>query len=424
MNFKRFYRFDFAVTQVLNEKIDKYYGIVISAHILTYTPRSVVQILNETRKPFFIDPMTFVFARDIDNISRNGKIRKSYRKLIDEYGTPFTKTINGLRLSPSDFKDANGDLDDSIIAQASRRVLDCQINKCVVSADFRKYDRLLKKGISPSTMKPSFLVAPYFYINRTDDDWYEISLRFSQIANEIKGESELYPVICISGNIIWDQSQISKIIRDYEGFDGYLLWVNNFNEQKLTSNEINGIKSLIAGLSASGKPVYSLYGGYLCDLLSKFGLNGYSSGICYGEKRSVDTRGGGAGNRYYIPTVHLKISDGLANAFFSESDGNRRLLCSCPTCAGIRDSISGSISTIDYVDAFFARMDFLDFRRHFVDIKFNEMRELESLDVTGVKNSLENDISEIMNIDGFSGQPEELDGRNLRIWLNLFNQNI
>ena len=95
MNFRRFFRYDFTSTQIFIDLASKYYGIVISAHILSYTPTSVVQILNETRKPFFIDPMTFVFARNLDIISRNGKIRRSYIKLMGDYRSPFSNCISG-----------------------------------------------------------------------------------------------------------------------------------------------------------------------------------------------------------------------------------------------------------------------------------------------------------------------------------------
>src|SRR5208337_59213 len=125
MVFNRFYRYDFAVTQIFNDTSlsAKYYGITISAHLLSYTPTSVVQLVTATEKPFFVDPMTFVFARDIKNICRNGSIRRSYKKLIDEYGSPFGNCTPDGRLSPNCFKRRDGTMDDVLIADVCRRVL-------------------------------------------------------------------------------------------------------------------------------------------------------------------------------------------------------------------------------------------------------------------------------------------------------------
>lgn len=420
MSFKRFYRYDFAVTQVLIDLSSKYDGIAVSAHILAYTPTSVVQIINETKKHFFVDPMTFVFARDLDSISKNGKIKKSYLKLIEAYGPPFSQCESGDKLIPSQFKDAIGELDESLINGICRRILQCQLKKCVVPTDFSKYKRILKKGEKPHSVSPSFLVAPYFFANRHGGEWYNISLQFAKEARTLKGDSQLYPVICIASDILWDDIQISNIVRDYEGFDGYLIWMDNLNEKTISETELRGLKKLVSTLAAYGKPVYSLYGGFLFDLLRKFGLSGYSSGICYGERRSVDTKGGGAGNRYYIPTVHLKISEDLANLFFSESERNRNLICSCPTCSEISENLPSSLNAKEYSDRFFTLMGFLDFRRHFVNAKYQENRVLENMNNEQVLAMLDNDISTISNIDSFSGKPSELSSRHLRFWRTLF----
>jgi len=419
LEFRRFYRYDFAVTQVFLDMITKYYGIAVSAHLLAYTPTSVVQLLNDTQKPFFIDPMTFVFARDTMVITRNGRIRKSYAKLMVDYGPPFANCLDGHRTSPEDFKDNLGMLDEAVMTDVCRRVLDFQKAKCSITTAFPKYYQLLRKGKLPFSVSPSFLVAPYFFASRHGDEWYTISLRMARISRSLRGDHELYPVICISLDVLWDDAQISNIVNDYADFDGYLVWIDDLDEANV-SGELNGLKTLVSKLSSYGKPVYFLYGGYLCDLLSKFGLTGYSSGICYGESRSVDTKGGGAGNRYYIPFTHLKISEDLANAFFAESEGNRATMCSCHTCGSIRSTLPPKIGPKDYSDMFFAQMDFLDYRRHFVDVKSREAHFLANSNDTQIASELDTDINVASSIDPFKGQPKELSTRHLRNWRSLF----
>lgn len=424
MSFARFYRYDFAVTQVFTDigMTSKYYGISISAHLLSYTPISVIQLLNQTKKPFFIDPMTFVFARDIGNISGDNGIRRSYKRLMEDYGPPFTICGSGTRLRPTAFQKPDGTIVDKIVAEVCKRVLDYQKTKIQTNTGFAKYAKLLKKrGYSNlQLLSPDFLVAPYFYAERHGDEWYNISLRFAKQASILKESAKLYPVICISRESLYDETEVLNIVKDYEGFDGYLIWVSDLDEQELAPHELLGLKALISGLSNYGKPVYSLYGGYLCDLLAKFGLQGYSSGICYGEKRGVDTRGGGAGNRYYIPTVHLKISADLANAFYAASDKNKRLLCECPICSKIQAGLSPHLSPNEYFDRFFHKMGFLDFRRHFVCVKSQEANTLAAQNPSQIVSSLEKDIAAIQDVDRIPDHPPQLEPRHLMVWRTLF----
>ena len=422
MVFNRFYRYDFAVTQIFNDTSlsAKYYGITISAHLLSYTPTSVVQLVTATEKPFFVDPMTFVFARDIKNICRNGSIRRSYKKLIDEYGSPFGNCTPDGRLSPNCFKRRDGTMDDVLIADVCRRVLDFQTSRFRVTTPFSKYFKLLGETKTPFSPYPAFLVAPYFFAESYESAWYSISLKFALQARAMKGGNQLYPVICISKDIIYDNEKVIQIVQDYAGFDGYLLWVDDLDEEHVSPMLLAGLKTLISQLSAYGKPIDSLYGGYLCDLLGKFGLTGYSSGICYGEQRSVDAKGGGAGNRYYVPTVHLKISEDLANAFFAESTRNNNLMCQCQTCNEIRKDLPPLVDARIYSDAFFANMDFLDFRRHFVNVKFDESTRLATLNPAQVASLLDQNIRAVSNIDRIPGHPSELSSEHLRAWRTLF----
>ncbi len=421
MPFNRFYRYDFASTQVFSDLAPKYYGVAVTAHVLSYTPTSVVQLLNQVRKPFFIDPFTFVFARSLSNISRNGRMRRSFKKLVDDYGPPFSDVVSQKApLISLSFKAPSGDLDDPSISAMCKTVMDFQRNKCVVNPSFPKYAKLLKRGIILQPLSPSFVVAPYFFGERRGDDWYNISLRAAQLARSFKNGFDLYPVICISREVLWDAGQVAGVVRDYAGHDGYIIWVNEFDEENVSPSDLVGIKSLVSGLASFGKPVYSLYGGYLCDLLGKFGLSGYSSGICYGESRRVDTVGGGAGNRYYVPISHLKISDDLANSFFAQSRGNLRYMCSCQTCSTIRGNIPSTLAPVDYADRFFAQMDFLDYRRHFVNVKHQEMSSMESMTNSQVLDSLDLDALAISGLDPFPEQPSELRPSHLRTWRRLF----
>jgi hypothetical protein len=304
------------------------------------------------------------------------------------------------------------------------RVYNCELAGCAraQSENFSKYERLLKKGITPTRVEPLFLVPPYFYSQQYGNDWYNISLELAKKGKELYSEKNVYPVICISSDVLWDSSAIDAIIADYSDFDGYVIWVDDFDEKIVQNSELTGITRLLRGLKGDdNKPIYSLYGGYLCDLLSKFGLSGYASGICYGEKRSVDARGGGAGNRYYVPSAHLKISEDLSNAFFAESNKNMLLMCRCRRCSEIHDTIPSHLSPREYVDRFYSQMDFFDFRRHFVNVKYKEMQEINAMTNPEIHALLSSNIIDLSGIDNFARKPRELGTGHLRVWQSLFS---
>ena len=427
VNFRRFYRFDTTSTEVFKELKDKYYGIVVSAHILSYTPTSVVQLINTVNKPFFIDPFTHVFARDMDiicKVKNKTKLKKSFEKLIDDYGVLFSDCKKMQKFTVSKFK-KNTSFNDDFIDRYCKSVLDFQHNKCKVNPSFPKYEKLLKKEALPTSVKPSFLVAPYFYIDKYSSDWYEITLHLARRAKKLKGDFELYIAICISSDMLYDLPNIDKMIHDFDGFDGYLIWIDNLDEERIITDELDGLKRLIRGLGNYEKPVYSLYGGFLMDLLAKFALGGYSSGICYGEKRSVDSKGGGADIRHYVPATHVKISADIANQFFAESKRNLELLCACSVCTEVRAKIPSNLSAKDYADKLFADMQFLDHRRHFVAVKYDEMVFVEDNDKNSLKDLLQNQIELIDNTDpvpstGNEPPPHKLSSKHLKIWRKLF----
>ena len=80
-----------------------YDGIVISAYFAAFYRSSSPVILRTLNKPFFFDPATYAFARDIENIRRDGRLRKSFQKLVDYYGGDFKSILAIRQLIPRDF---------------------------------------------------------------------------------------------------------------------------------------------------------------------------------------------------------------------------------------------------------------------------------------------------------------------------------
>lgn len=352
-----------------------YSGVVVSAHIAAYHRSLIGEFFQEHNIPFFIDPMTYVFSRNIDKIKKDDHLKKSFEKLITAYDKAGILNIS-LRekrsLSPSDFK-KNGILDESILDKLSKSVLHFQKNLISDQKQTTLWELQELAGISieREIVKPLFLVAPYFFSEEYGDDWYKISNKLAISSKKIKEKYDLFPVICISKSLLQDDI-ILKIIEDYQGFDGFIVWVADLNEVKADAEDLTQYKKFISALNKLGKPIYLLYGGYFSALLSKEPLITYCSGICYGEFKDIDAppvTGGGL-MRYYIPAVHLKIPVEKARRFYAEYP---HLLCNCQTCKGIRGTIKSK--GIESVHEFFDLLESSDWhlKSHYVLTRYDEL---------------------------------------------------
>lgn len=397
-----FYRYGFAEKELFRKCAGSLHGLAISAQMLAYTESTIYATLmaavQEGRElPFFIDPMTYVFARRIDNLRVDGKIKKSFKLLMAEYGPTIEACANKGELRIDQFIDPYGKVNDSVIQEIVSRVLDFQRNKLnafTAKSSIPKYAKILKKAPPTAPLLPSFLVAPYFYWGSRNDPYYKINLALSRAANSSKKEMQLFAVLCFSKELLLDENALAQVVKDYEGFDGYLLWVSGLDEESTPHSYILGLRSLVTKLSEYHKPIYSLYGGYLMLILSKFGLSGFSTGICYGTDRDVDApvASGGFQERYYLPMIHRKRMETNLRLSLSVSANNAGLLCDCDLCDSIKKKLANSLPmpAKNYVDQFFDVLQSTKngFREHFVKARYKELLTIEKESVSAVATRL------------------------------------
>jgi hypothetical protein len=410
---KLFYRYGFAEKELFKSCAECFYGLAISAHMLAYTESTVYATLmtafQEGRPlPFFIDPMTYVFARRIDNLRIDGKIKKSFKQLMAEYGPSVIACAGNGELKSDQFLDPIGNINGSLVQEIVSHVLNFQRNKLnafATKSSVPKYAKILKKTPPTASLSPSFLVAPYFYWGSRNDPYYKINLALSRAADSSKGDMQLYAVLCFSKELLLDPNALAQVVKDYEGFDGYLVWVSGLEEESTLHSYILGLSSLIAKLSEYKKPVYSLYGGYLMLILSKFGLSGFSTGICYGVSRDVDTpvATGGFQERYYLPVIHLKRMESNLRLSLSVSANNVGLLCDCNLCDSIKKRLAKSLPmpAKDYVDQFFNSLGSTKngVREHFVRARYKELLTIERETAHEVVTRLKLEALQIDNAD-------------------------
>ena len=185
MEVKIFYRLGAVNEKSLFEEMkEHYFGIAIGAHFASFYSNWLPTFLSKVKKPFFIDPMIYIFARNLDNIKKENDFKKSYEKLMDICGGNIKNILQTRQLIPEDFLDANS----TLIQDLTKNIISFQkdIFKTTPSQQsILEYTEIL--GKKTETLAPLFLTTPYFYFTSMDDPWYEISLKIAKQSMKLKG---------------------------------------------------------------------------------------------------------------------------------------------------------------------------------------------------------------------------------------------
>lgn len=367
--------------------MDEYYdGIVINAHLFAYLDEWLPTFLGKIDKPFFFDPVTYVFGRPLDYIRKeDGKLKKSFEELRNYYGEQLRKITQKRQLLPKDFIQDEG-FNNRFINELVNRVLSFQENPYPLTntqKSLQEYSEILGEELTGKREHASHLVAPYFYFQSPTDPWYTISLQLARLAQE-EADQILYVPICTSPDVLTDRQSVNKIIDDYNGFDGYLLWFSDLKEKHTTTELLNQLKRFVEKLSLLGKPIYNLYGGHFSALLKGTGI---VRGICYGTSREIDRPAldmEGMRTLYYLPSFMLKITEDVARTIFTDKP---ELLCDCSICSQIKEQITGEGET--RIENFFEKLTFENARKHFMLNFYTYLQKYSKMDQRELKEALE-----------------------------------
>jgi hypothetical protein len=409
---KLFYRINLTREKNLLEEFrDLYDGVVLNAHLAAYYSNWTPAFLTQLNKPYFIDPVTYVFARPLATIKSNEDLKKSYEKLRRAYGGRLEKITDTRPLFPKDFRRTR------LSSELAKSVLSFQNNLVADQSQTSLGDYLKILGKKEGVKGPTFLVAPYFYFTSLDDPWYEISLKTAKASLKYKGDSQLYAVICAPKSILLAEDTPEKLPRDYKGFDGYLVLVSDFRERDDTENHLRGLIKLIKNLADLEKPVYMLYGGYFSLVLSNYGLTGYSRSLCYGESKKIEVDEPVTVARqpknYYFDLTHVKLPETVARVFYSDYP---KLLCRCNICSGISSKMKSKI------EEFFNSIDFdREAKGHFLHVHHSEIQEISKLTPEKIVEKLrwEYETAQDLSTDLYNIPTDHL-----RKWINVLDTRV
>jgi len=303
-------------------------GIVIKANLVENFPAATYSFLQKFSKKYFIDPITYVFGVDPKNLYVGDDIPKQvYLELGNRYLQKFYQNLNNGKATNEK------ELLSSDIEELSRNTIRFQeerLNAVIESGDF--FQRLLDE-IKP--VNSAFYIAPYFVICPENFD-YCVKINISLLENSLKIKENTAAIIPITYALLKSKDSLIKLAKQYNstGCKIFIFWVDNMNEINLSKNEIINLISFIQELKKVGT-VINLYGGYLSALLTKIGLDGFSHGPGYSERRPFSpVQGMLPTPMYYFLPFHQRYKvDNFFDMFRKiTKERFKSKVCSCPIC--------------------------------------------------------------------------------------------
>ena len=99
--------------EVIKDSRDVITGLVIPAHIFSYSTKATTVAILYVNKPFFVDPMTYIFTDEniedyvtLDSKTNKRKFKSSISKLTEDYNlTDYFANNNFQPLKPVNFED-------------------------------------------------------------------------------------------------------------------------------------------------------------------------------------------------------------------------------------------------------------------------------------------------------------------------------
>ncbi len=414
--YKHWLRYGTAAEQKhMIEYKDKYDGIAINASMLAHTSKSIARFMYDevNKKPYFIDPMTHAFQHDLGKITNDkGEIKASIQKLIDKYGIPIKEKIaKGQPVKKDDFTEEN-------ISTFTKNILNFQFSHIFASLSDELKPYVEYMG---DTKKPEWLISPYFYMTRLNyKNWYPLNKKLILESLKYKKQynSNIYAQLVIDKDLLLDKVFMSEILNDYSMSDGLIYWIDNFDETRVTEEELEAVYSFVKNykLKNPDKEIYSLYGGYFSQLLLTFGLNGVVHGLEYGESRGVVPVGGGIPrSKFYLPALKKRIAGNVMAPIvhFESANANEfyQNICNCVICkknikeiSTTRNEVTSNFSEkylaskpikINYKNGSSRATEFplqeskIQCLYHYLEVKYDEFEEIETLDIIDLLKNLE-----------------------------------
>jgi hypothetical protein len=324
--------------RLLADASKAYDGIVFPGNIFLYQKVASPGVVIFLKKPFFIDPMSYLFGEDFEIFKKGieGEFPKRFRP-------SFEKLLMGHSLDPKVLVNLNYN-------QIRKEFLNNDdffhkfINSCI---DFQKNrtSEAIKEAskLNPDIIKdvqhllfPESLIPPYFFMHQSNyTDSFSLNKKILEFCLRNFPEENFSPMVYINKIVLNESKKIDELISFYSAFrfKGFILWIDDFSESTDANKEsIQAIAKLVYRLSRTGADITFLHAGYFGMLFNYFGATGICHGLGYGEVRSGTKTAKGGGPppvRYYIKDLHTFLT---LDRSLELLRAKPELICDCPIC--------------------------------------------------------------------------------------------
>lgn len=188
--------------------------------------------------------------------------------------------------------------------------------------------------------KPSFILLPYFATRRVGDDWWELNREIWRLAAARGDRGDLSPVLVVSS--VSDLDSALHQLPD-ELSNTVMFWITNLDEREVQVDTLSAFWQFFVDREWPSVQMINLYGGYFSVCLGRVGLWGFNNGLGYSESRGWPELAatGAAPPRYYVPELHMFLSQrGAQSLIEMEPD----LACLCRVCR----EAGGRVDTLSY----------------------------------------------------------------------------
>ena len=321
-----------------------YEGLVLPANVLLYQYKSTPTAVLMCQKPFFVDPMSYLFGQPYEEFKRRAKqgeprFKPSFERLMVGHGLtpeaflPYDYTAL-LRFLMESRRNVESFTANAMNFQKQRVWTTIQQARELMTEDQRS-------TLTEEQFRPRFFVPPYFlYAPQAGGAAVttELNRRVLDYSWQDRSEwGDIFPVIFVQRQHLAPQFR-ADILNAYRRFDfpGFCVWVDAFDERDASEDDVRGLIGLVAELAAGGRQVVMLYGGFFSMLLFYYGLSCVCHGLAYGESRAIGASAqqgsGPAPIRYYVLELHAFLTLPNALTLLRERPD---LLCNCPACRRI-----------------------------------------------------------------------------------------
>lgn len=341
----------------LDEFALDYDQIVIGANMVAHMPAAISTFVTQkAMKPFIIDPQTHAFQHDVENLlstskKSSGELKNSWRGLVKSYGPPLDVLSDDepRPLSPTDLKDQ------AVLEGFCERVILFQrdaIKGEMEKGKDSKYLKFLAKraGTPGGTSAPALLIAPYFFMGGPGtNEWARVNLRCLKASlsfcKQQRIDTPVAAQVVISKDLLTD-SEFDRIFDYYResGVRYFLLWIDNFQEQRASLNQLERLIELVKLLARDGAQVVNLYGGFFSVAQARVGdLQDKLCAVCHGLEHSeskpvVPVSGGIPVAKFYSNNLHYRLPPRVAYQEISAKEALDSVtkyfadICDCAEC--------------------------------------------------------------------------------------------